>query len=174
MMPVAIRRAQRADFDAMWPIFEQVVAAGDTYVFAPSTRRDDAFDYWFGPGVASCVAEVDGRVIGMYKLVANQRDLGSHVANASFMVSPALQGAGVGRAMGLDALQRAKDAGFVAMQFNFVVSTNHAAVALWKSLGFAVVGTLPRAFNHRQLGFVDAYVMHRCLDAQGASTGNGG
>ena len=148
----------------MWPIFAEVVAAGDTYVFSPSSNRDDALAYWFGPGVASWVAEVDGRIAGMYKLIPNQRDLGSHVANASFMVSPAMQCAGVGRAMAVHALGQAKAIGFLAMQFNFVVSTNEAALALWKSLGFSVVGTLPRAFKHQGLGYVDAHVMYRALD----------
>jgi ribosomal protein S18 acetylase RimI-like enzyme len=50
------------------------------------------------------------------------------------------------------------------MQFNFVVSSNTAAVALWQRLGFAIVGTLPGAFRHRTLGCVDAYVMYRALD----------
>ena len=53
--------------------------------------------------------------------------------------------------------------GFHAMQFNMVVSTNESAVALWKKFGFSIVGTLPRAFRHRKLGLVDAYVMHRFL-----------
>ena len=105
-----------------------------------------------------------GRVVGMYKLIANQRDLGSHVANASFMVSPTYAGRGVGRQLGLHCLREAARAGYRAMQFNFVVSTNTAAVALWQKLGFAIVGTLPKAFRHQSLGYVDAYVMHRFLD----------
>ena len=158
-----IRRALEADFEAMWPIFRAVVATGTTYVFAPDTPREVAFDYWFGPGVASFVAEDVGRVVGMYKLVPNQRDLGSHVANASFMVDPEYAGKGAGRAMGLHCLRQARRAGFLAMQFNFVVSTNTAAVELWKRLGFEIVGTLPKVFRHRELGDVDAFVMHRFL-----------
>ena len=100
----------------------------------------------------------------MYKLLANQRDLGAHVANASFMVDPAWKGLGLGTAMAHDCLARAKAAGYRAMQFNFVVSTNEAAIALWKRLGFAVVGTLPGAFRHRTQGYVDALVMFRSLD----------
>jgi L-amino acid N-acyltransferase YncA len=159
-----IRSATEADFDAMWPIFRAVVATGTTYVFDPETPREDAFAYWFGPGVRSYVAEDAGRVVGMYKIIPNQRDLGSHVANASFMVDPGFGGRGVGREMGLHCLQEAREAGFLAMQFNFVVSTNETAVALWKKLGFAIVGTLPKAFRHRELGYVDAYVMYRFLD----------
>jgi L-amino acid N-acyltransferase YncA len=159
-----IRPATDVDFDAMWSIFHEIVAAGDTYVFAADTPRADARAYWFGPGVASWVVEADGRIVGMYKIVQNQRDLGSHVANASFMVAPSHAGRGAGRHMGLHCLREARRKGFRAMQFNFVVSTNSAAVALWQRLGFAIVGTLPGAFRHKDLGYVDAYVMYRSLE----------
>jgi ribosomal protein S18 acetylase RimI-like enzyme len=160
---VIIRRALAADADAMWRIFRAVVAGGDTYVFAPDTSRDVAIEYFMAPGISSWVTEVDGEVLGMYKLIANYPGLGSHVANASFMVDPAAQGKGVGRAMGEHCLAQAREAGYQAMQFNFVVSTNTAAVELWKKLGFSIVGTLPKTYNHARLGLVDAYVMHRFL-----------
>ena len=158
-----IREATHDDWPAMWQIFREVVSSEDTYVFAPDTPESDAWDYWFGPGVSSFVAISGQEIMGMYKLVANYRDLGSHVANASFMVSTRARGKGIGREMGLRALEEAKARGFLAMQFNFVVSTNASAVLLWKSLGFEIVGTLPKVFRHRQMGLVDAYVMHRFL-----------
>lgn len=163
-----IRSATENDFEGIWSIFQAVVAKGDTYVFSPQATREDARDYWFGPGVRSYVAEEDGTILGMYKLIANQRDLGSHVANASFMVSPAAHGKGIGETMGRHCLEEARKAGYEAMQFNFVVSTNAGAVALWKKLGFKIVGTLPKVFRHQMLGLVDAYVMHRFLDDSGA------
>ena len=147
----------------MWEIFHAVVAGGDTYAFAPDTPRADAIAYFHGPGITSFVVDINGRVLGMYKLIPNRRDRGSHVANASFMVHPTAQGMGLGRAMGEHCLAAARQAGYQAMQFNFVVSTNTAGVALWKKLGFEIVGTLPSAFNHSRLGLVDAYVMHRFL-----------
>ena len=152
------------DFDAVWAIFHDVVATGDSYVFAADTPREAAVAYFFGPGIFSRVAERDGRVVGMYKLIPNRIDRGSHVANASFMVAPSAAGQGVGRELGEDCLREARRAGFEAMQFNFVVSTNVSAVSLWQKLGFAIVGTLPRVFRHAELGLVDAYVMHRSLD----------
>ncbi len=159
-----IRKAIEADFVAMWDIFHAVVASGDTYVFSPNTSREEAHTYWLGPDIASFVAETDGNILGFYKLIPNQPDLGSHVANASFMVGPKAHGQGVGKAMGRHCLIEAKKAGYHAIQFNFVVSTNDGAVALWKQLGFAIVGTLPKVFKHARLGYVDAYVMHRFLD----------
>jgi len=164
-----IRPAVTADFPAIWLIFQQVVATETTYMFAADTSRDDAFAYWFGEGVATFVAEEDGKVAGMVKLVPNQRDLGAHVANASFMVDPHRSGKGIGRALGWHCLRAAKQAGYLAMQFNLVISTNTVAVKLWQSLGFAIVGTLPRVYRHKTLGLVDAYVMHRFLDDLGAS-----
>lgn len=158
-----IRPASESDFAAMWPIFQQTVATGSTYVFAADTSHDDARAYWFGPGITCFVAEDEGRVVGMYKFLANQRDRGAHVANASFMVSAHCSGRGLGKLMGQHCLQQAKKAGFLAMQFNFVVSTNDVAVKLWKKLGFQIVGTLPQVFLHHTLGYVDAYVMYRSL-----------
>jgi L-amino acid N-acyltransferase YncA len=160
---MTIRPATAADWPAMWAIFQAVVAARDTYTFAPDTPEAIGRAYFLGPGVRAWVVEVDGGVAGMYKLVPNQPGLGDHVANASFMVAPGAAGRGLGRALGEHCLGEARQAGFRAMQFNFVVSTNARAVRLWQTLGFRVVGTLPRAFRHGTLGEVDALVMFREL-----------
>jgi L-amino acid N-acyltransferase YncA len=160
---MTIRPATARDATAIWRIFQAVVAPGDTYAFDAKTRKRDAVAYFIGPGITSFVAEDGGRVIGMYKLIPNRIGRGAHVANASFMVAPAAQGRGAGRALGEHCLDEARRQGYDAMQFNFVVSTNTAGVALWKKLGFEIVGTLPKAFDHATLGKVDAYVMHRFL-----------
>ena len=159
-----IRRASRdTDFDAIWPIFHAVVEAGDTYAYAPETTREQARALWMAPGQRTFCASVGERVVGTYVLKPNQPSLGAHVANAAYMVDPAFQRRGIGRAMCAHSLDQARRDGFSAMQFNLVVSTNVHAVRLWQRCGFEVVGTLPKAFRHRSLGFVDAYVMHRFL-----------
>jgi GNAT superfamily N-acetyltransferase len=158
-----IRPVLGVDADDIWRIFRAVVAPGDTYTFTTDTTEQDAVAYFIGPGITSFVAEEDGRVVGMYKLIPNRIGRGAHVSNASFMVDPSAQGKGVGRALGEHCLDEARRQGYDAMQFNFVVSTNTAGVNLWKKLGFEIVGTLPKAFRHATLGDVDAYVMHRFL-----------
>ena len=158
-----IRRATAADAARILRIFRAVVAPGDTYSFSTDTTDQDAVAYFLGPGIVTFVADDQGQVVGMYKLVPNHTGRGSHVSNASFMVDPAAQGKGIGRALGEHCLAEAKRYGYDAMQFNFVVSTNTSALALWKKLGFEIVGTLPKAFDHATLGKVDAYVMHRFL-----------
>ncbi len=159
-----LRPAVGADEDAIWAIFHAVVVPGDTYVFDPDTSREEALAYWFRSDTHTYVAESDGRIVGTYILRPNQPALGSHVANAAFMVLPSARGLGVGRRMGEHCLDEARRLGFRAMQFNFVVSTNEPAVRLWQQLGFHMVGTLPGAFRHSQRGFVDAYVMFRTLE----------
>ncbi|CNI34808.1 GNAT family N-acetyltransferase [Yersinia pekkanenii] len=158
-----IRIAVPEDFAEIWPLFQAVINGGDTYVFTPDTPKQDAYDYWFGTGVRGWVALHQGRILGMYKLIDNQRGLGSHVANASFIVDGQARGLGIGKALGIHCIEQATALAYRAIQFNFVVSTNTLAVALWQKLGFEIIATLPNAFNHSQLGYVDAYVMHRGL-----------
>lgn len=158
-----IRTATESDLDAMWDIFQAVISTGDTLPFSRSVDRKTFRSHWFGAHT-SYVADAGTRVVGMYKVGANYPDLGSHVASATYLVSPPAQGKGIGRALVEHSLSQARSDGFLAIQFNYVVSTNASAVALYEKLGFAIVGTLPMAFRHERLGLVDAYVMHRFLE----------
>jgi L-amino acid N-acyltransferase YncA len=158
-----IRAATDADRDAIWNIFHEIIAAGDTYAFDPQMPREEALAYWFRADTHTYIAERNGGVVGTYILRPNQSGPGSHVANAAFMVARDAEGAGVGRRMAEHCLSEARRMGFRAMQFNFVISTNTRAIHLWNQLGFKIVGTLPGAFRHPQKGFVDVYVMFRWL-----------
>lgn len=162
--PANIRPATISDFDRIWEIFHSVIKTGDTYAYSPDTPKEYARESWFGKGVHPYVAIVDGKIEGTYIIKANQPGLGSHVANASFMVDPETKVRGIGTQMGHHALSEAKRLGFQAMQFNFVISTNERAVELWKRLGFKIIGTAPKAYRHATLGLVDALIMHRFLD----------
>ncbi len=163
------RSASEADFEPIWQIIHAVVQGGDTYAYPPELTREQAHGIWMEPPVRPyvCVRADQSRdqiIVGTYILKPNQPGLGSHVANGAFMVHPEFRGQGIGRQMGKHALQEARRLGFLAMQFNCVVSTNQAAVALWQQLGFQIVATLPQAFHHRQRGYVDAYIMYQWLD----------
>jgi L-amino acid N-acyltransferase YncA len=158
-----IRPAAQADRDAIWNIFHEIVAAGDTYAFDPGMSHEEALAYWFGAATHTYIAENDRRVLGTYILRANQAGSGAHVANSAYMVAKHARGSGVGRKMAEHSLSEACRLGFRAMQFNFVVSTNASAIHLWQQLGFKIVGTLPGAFRHPEAGYVDVYVMFRSL-----------
>ena len=161
-MPL-IRPAQDSDRDAIWNILEPVIRAGETYTLPRDMSRGDALDYWFTSGHEVFVAEDNGEVAGTYFLRANQKGGGAHVCNCGYMTAPRATGRGIARAMCAHSLQQAKERGFRAMQFNFVVSTNERAVRLWQSFGFEIVGRLPRAYLHPTAGYVDAYVMMLAL-----------
>jgi ribosomal protein S18 acetylase RimI-like enzyme len=159
-----IRRASLpADADSVWAILEPVIRAGETYTLPRDMSREDALDYWFAPGHEVFVAEENSNILGTYFLQSNQQGGGSHVANCGYVTAPWATGRGVARAMCAHSLDRARERGFTAMQFNFVVSTNERAVALWKTFGFEIVGRLPGAFHHPTVGYVDALVMYRSL-----------
>jgi L-amino acid N-acyltransferase YncA len=160
---IGIRAATNADRDAIWNIFHEIIAAGDTYALDPKMSREEALAYWFRTDTHTYVAEEDGGVVGTYILRPNQSGPGSHVANAAFMVARDAEGAGVGRRMAEHSLSEARRMGFRGMQFNFVISTNTRAIHLWNQLGFEIVGTLPGAFRHPEKGYVDVYVMFRSL-----------
>ena len=164
MVPVTIREAHRSeDADAIWAILEPVIRAGETYAIARDLTREQALAYWFSDGHEVFVADDGGQVLGTYFLHPNQKGGGSHVANCGYITAAAAAGRGIARQMCGHSLEYAKNRGFRAMQFNFVVKSNERAVRLWQSLGFAIVGTLPEAFLHPVHGYTDAYVMYRML-----------
>jgi len=164
-MPIMdIRPATDADWAGIWPIWHQVVAAGDTYTWPPQTGEAAARALWMLPSPAEVwVAAEDGTIAGTAVLKPNQPGLGDHVANAGFMVDAAMAGRGVGRRLAERVIRRAAEVGYRAMQFNAVVSTNTRAIDLWRSLGFDIVGTVPGAFRHSVHGPVDLHIMYREL-----------
>ncbi|MBC2667942.1 GNAT family N-acetyltransferase [Novosphingobium piscinae] len=158
-----IRPAEPADAPAIAGIILPVIRAGETYALDPGMSEEAALAYWLGPDRATFVAEDKGTILGTYYLRANQPGGGSHVGNCGYMTAARASGRGVARAMATHSFAEAAARGFRALQFNFVVSSNHRAVRLWEQLGFATVGRLPGAFRHPALGYVDALVMFRGL-----------
>src|SRR5712691_4401240 len=152
-----------ADTNAIWAIMEPIIRAGETYTLPRDMDKESALAYWFSAEREVLIAEVNGNVVGTYCLQANQKGGGAHVANCGYMTAVSATGRGVARAMCAQSLDHARERGFRAMQFNFVISTNERAVLLWQSFGFEIVGRLPGAFEHPTLGYVEAFVMYRDL-----------
>jgi L-amino acid N-acyltransferase YncA len=166
MAGMEIRDATAADWPAIWPIFEAVVREGETYAYDMDLDYDEGRELWMEapPARVSVAVDDDGAtILGTAKMGANRGGNGAHVATASFMIAPQARGRGTGRALGEDMIAWAASRGFRAIQFNAVVESNTAAVALWQSLGFAIVGTVPEAFNSPKNGYVGLHVMLRRL-----------
>jgi L-amino acid N-acyltransferase YncA len=162
---MVIRDARAEDWNAIWPFFQEIVVAGETFAYDPGMTKSQAEALWMiaPPGRTVVATRPEGEVIGTANMYANRPGPGSHVASASFMVDPGSAGRGTGRALGEHAIEWARSSGFKAIQFNAVVETNERAVGLWRSLGFEVVGRVPKAFAHPEHGYVALLVMHRFL-----------
>jgi ribosomal protein S18 acetylase RimI-like enzyme len=158
-----IRPATASDDAAIWAILEPMIRAGETYALDRDMSRADALAYWTGGDHEAFVAEDGGRLVGTYYVRPNQSGGGRHVCNCGYVTAADSAGKGVARAMHEHSLQRARERGFRAMQFNFVIASNERAVRLWQSLGFDTIGRLPGAFLSPGRGYVDALVMYRTL-----------
>ena len=158
-----IRKAEASDAEATLAIVMPIIRAGATYALDRTMSEADALAYWMGPDKETFVAEDHGEIVGTYYMRPNQAGGGRHVCNCGYMTSPAATGRGIARRMCEHSLEHARERGYRAMQFNFVVSTNTRAVRLWQRMGFAIAGRLPGAFEHPEAGDVDALVMFRTL-----------
>lgn len=159
-----IRPIVDADWEQIWPFFAAIVAEGETYAYPPELTSEQARGLWCGLPPGLTVVSADGdQVGGTAKVGPNRPGRGAHVGTASFMVDSAVRGRGVGRALAEWAIQWHRDQGYRAIQFNAVVETNTAAVALWRDLGFVIIGTVPKAFDSASHGLVGLHVMHREL-----------
>ena len=181
-----IRKIIESDKDEVWKIIQAVIATGDTYLFYPNSSKEKMLDWWCGADKQTYVAISETpqimdelknedsfihhvgasfipQIVGTFFLKANQPDLGSHIANAGYMVAPEAKGKRVGKTMGEFSLQEAKRLGYKAMQFNFVVKSNEIAVKLWQNLGFEIIGEIPEAFQHAENGLTNALIMYRKL-----------
>lgn len=163
MAGLRIREIGGEEFELVWPIFREVVSSRETYTYPADLTPETARAMWTDAPARSFIAELDGHAVGCYRLAPNQMGPGDHVANGSYMVASGARGNGIGAALCAHSLEEARRSGFLAMQFNIVVSTNTSAVRLWQRHGFEIVGTLPKAFCHARQGLVDAYVMYRVL-----------
>ena len=158
-----IRKAKPEDNDQIWDIIKEVISKGDTYAFDPNSSKETMLDYWCGQDKHTYVATDNGKVLGTFVIRDNQPGLGSHIANAGYMVSEKAFGKGIGKTMGEFSLEEAKQLGYKAMQFNIVIKSNVRAVQLWQKLGFHIIGEIPDAFNHKENGMTNAYIMYRKL-----------
>ncbi|MGH3347897.1 MAG: GNAT family N-acetyltransferase [Nocardioides sp.] len=156
-----IRPATNADWPAIWPIFQGIVVAGETYAYPEDLTSDQARALWMEPPPGETVVLEDGgEILGTAKLGPNRPGRGAHVGTASFMVSPAARGRGVGRTLGEHVVDRLREQGYRGIQFNAVVETNTSAIRLWQALGFQIVGTVPGAFESVSHGHVGLHVMY--------------
>lgn len=159
----SIRPATHQDHDTVWAMLEPVLRAAEVFAQPADMQREAALAWWFADQHTVFTAEEDGDILGTYYIQPNQHGGGSHVANCGYLTAPWAPGRGVANRMCAHSIEYARSAGYRAMQFNFVISTNKAAIHLWQKHGFRTLTQLPGAFQHPSLGLVDALIMWRDL-----------
>lgn len=160
-----LRPARLEDFEEIYAIFQRILRAGDTYYYTPMEMTPErSIAYWISAPDTHCfVADVGDKVAAIAAIRPYRTGRGNHIANAAFIVDPKYRGRGIGRALGKHILLNARNQGYKAMVFHAVISTNELAVKLWESLGFSIVGSIPKGFRHAKKGLVDVHIMHRFL-----------
>ncbi|GLX79813.1 N-acetyltransferase [Thalassotalea insulae] len=158
-----IRAMTRADFENFWPSFQAVIKAQETYAFDPDMDIEQAYQIWCLTPLKSFAYIDNGQVLGCYYLKANAMGPSDHICNCGYMVSEAARGKGIARTLCQHSQQIAIELSFEAMQFNSVISSNEVAIKLWQKLGFQIIGTIPLAYRHPKLGYIDSYIMHKQL-----------
>lgn len=177
-VPVMVRDGSTADWADIWPFFRALIAAGESICLPNIMMGSDARTLWFGGVDTEVIVAVDprdkptvenpdspivGRVVGSASMRTARDGHGRHVARAGFVVDPRLHGQDVEKELAIAVLTRARAAGFTAVEIDPVVETDVEAIEAWRSLGFEIVGTRPRAFEHPRDGMVGLHVMYRAL-----------
>jgi len=160
---VKISEITKSDFESFWPVFKEVVNAQETYAFDANIELETAYNLWCISPQKSFVIKENGLILGSYYIKANASGPSSHISNCGYIVNPKSRGKGIARRLCLHSQEIALELGYTAMQFNSVVSTNEIAINLWKKLGYNIIGVIPNAYNHKKLGLVDSFIMHKQL-----------
>lgn len=164
-MEFSVLSAKEEDFQSIYDIFLPIIEEGESFIYdLDSSSLEEIHKIWMENTFPYVVKKNDGTIVASYVIRVNKVGRGSHVCNAGYIVHKDYQGIGIGRLIGEHSLKEAKNLGFKSMQFNVVVSTNSRSISLWKSIGFNIIGTVPKAFNHAKKNLVDIYIMHRFLD----------
>lgn len=158
-----INEITKDDFKSFWPIFKNIVLEQETYAFDPDIDFETAYNLWCEIPEKTFVIKEDDIILGSYYIKKNAAGPSSHISNCGYMVSPKARGKGIAKTLCNHSQKTALELGYLAMQFNSVVSTNEIAVNLWKKLGYDIIGTIPKAYNHKRLGYVDSFIMYKQL-----------
>lgn len=155
-MKIVIRAYTEKDLPAMVEIWNQVVEDGVAFPQEDALTLDTGRAFFAAQTYDAVAEDADtGTVLGLYILHPNNIGRCGHIANASYAVSSAARGKGVGRLLVEDSLAQGKAHGFRVLQFNAVVATNAGARHLYEKLGFVQLGTIPGGFRMPDGAYVD-------------------
>ncbi len=143
-----IRQYDTQDLENMIEIWNEVVKDGIAFPQEECLNFESGKDFFASQSYTG-VAEIEGKIAGLYILHPNNVGRCGHICNASYAVSSAFRGRHIGEALVKDSLEKAKEKGFRILQFNAVVESNIHARHLYERLGFVQLGIIPKGFRMR-------------------------
>jgi len=161
--PLRIRPAEKIDEAAIWTMIRPIIRSGMTRPQPRDLPRRTALGQWLAPNQGVFVAEEKGLVVGTHRLGPSQTGAGAHVASLDYAVDAEAADRGIDADLIEHSILEARALGFEALQLDWVVATDMAALRLCRVFQFEAVGRIPRAFRHPFLGYVDRLIMHRFL-----------
>ena len=157
------RPATDQDWDGIWAVLEPTIRDRSWFPIPGDFTEAQTRAFWCRPEHAVFVGEIGGAIVWTYFTCPIHLGGGSHIANAAYAVAQSFFGRGLGHVMVEHSLRTARDAGYRAMQYTIVLSTNERALRLYRKSGFEIVGRTPGGYLHPVLGYVDTLIMHRVL-----------
>lgn len=158
---ITVRPYESGDIPAMTVIWNEVVDNGNAFPQESPMTEAEAADFFAGQTFTG-VAEYKGEIAGLYILHPNNVGRCGHISNASYAVSSKVRGKGVGRVLVEHSLFMGKQKGFRILQFNAVVASNRAAIALYEKLGFKTIGTVEGGYHNKNGEYEDIILF--CYD----------
>lgn len=162
-MNIVVRKYEKSDVPQMVEIWNEIVNEGKAFPEEDPLSHEDAY-LFFQEKTFAGVAVENGEILGLYVIQPNNVGRCGHIANASYGVKSNQQGKGIGEKLVLHSLEAAASFGFRIMQFNAVVTTNEAAIHLYKKLGFHSLGVIPGGFRQRNDKYVDIMLFYKVIN----------
>jgi ribosomal protein S18 acetylase RimI-like enzyme len=142
-----IRKYKTDDIQQMITIWNEIVDEGIAFPQEELLNEATGKQFFSSQSYCGVAADESGNIFGLYILHPNNVGRCGHICNASYAVSSCCRGQHIGEKLVRDCIQKAKECGFLILQFNAVVETNTHARHLYEKIGFKQLGMIPNGFR---------------------------
>ena len=154
-MEITVRKYESTDIKQAISIWNEIVNEGVAFPQLDLLDEKTGEEFFQSQSYMGVAVDENGAVVGLYILHPNNIGRCGHLCNASYAVKKDLRGMHIGEILVRDCMKTAKELGFGILQFNAVVKTNKAALALYKKLGFVQLGVIPNGFLMKDGSYED-------------------
>ena len=142
-----IRKYKTDDIQQMITIWNEIVDEGIAFPQEELLDETTGEQFFSSQSYCGVAADENGNIFGLYILHPNNVGRCGHICNASYAVSSSCRGQHIGEKLVRDCIRKAKECGFLILQFNAVIETNIHARHLYEKMGFRQLGVIPNGFR---------------------------